>query len=133
MQTVPSFTPLAILSTMFTVFMKRSEIWLINLDPTIGAEIRKQRPAVIVSVDAIGTLPLRVVVPITKWKEHFKEASWMVYLNPDSENNLDRSSCVDTFQVRSISHRRFISCLGKVNPAKMKEIECAISKVLGIL
>jgi mRNA interferase MazF len=38
---------------------------LINLDPTLGAEIRKTRPAVIVSDDAIGTLPLRVIVPVT--------------------------------------------------------------------
>jgi mRNA-degrading endonuclease toxin of MazEF toxin-antitoxin module len=34
--------------------MRRSEIWLINLDPTVGSEIRKTRPAVIVSNDAIG-------------------------------------------------------------------------------
>ena len=38
--------------------MQRGEIWLINLDPTIGAEIKKTRPAVIVSDDAIGILPL---------------------------------------------------------------------------
>ena len=113
--------------------MKRSEIWLINLDPTNGAEIRKKRPAVIVSVDSIGVLPLRVIVPITEWKAHYREAPWMVHLNPDSENNLEKPSCADTFQVRSISHRRFINHLGKVNLDKMKEIEHALSKVLGIL
>ena len=112
--------------------MKRSEIWLINLDPTIGSEIRKKRPAVIISVDSIGILPLRVIVPITEWKEHYKEAPWMVYLHPDSENNLEKPSSADTFQVRSISHRRFISHLGRVIPDKMKEIEEALSKVLGL-
>ena len=45
--------------------MKRSEIWLINLDPTIGAEIQKTRPAIIVNDDSMGVLPLRVIVPIT--------------------------------------------------------------------
>ena len=49
--------------------MRKGEIWLINLDPTVGAEIRKTRPAVIVSEDAIGVLPLRVIVPLTDWKE----------------------------------------------------------------
>jgi hypothetical protein len=39
--------------------MRRSEVWLINLDPTVGAEIMKTRPAVIVSDDAIGVLPLK--------------------------------------------------------------------------
>ena len=113
--------------------MKRSEIWLINLDPTIGAEIRRKRPAVIVSVDSIGVLPLRVIVPITEWKENYLEAPWMVHLNPDSENNLEKPSCADTFQVRSISHRRFINRLGKVNLDKIKEIEHALFRVLGIL
>ena len=37
--------------------MKRGEVWRINLDPTIGAEIKKSRPCVIVNHDAIGILP----------------------------------------------------------------------------
>ena len=44
--------------------MLKGDVWLINLDPTIGAEIKKTRPAVIVSEDAIGVLPLKVVVPV---------------------------------------------------------------------
>lgn len=39
--------------------MRRGEVWLINLDPTVGAEIKKTRPAVIVNDDAIGILPLK--------------------------------------------------------------------------
>ncbi|MBU0732774.1 MAG: type II toxin-antitoxin system PemK/MazF family toxin, partial [Proteobacteria bacterium] len=45
--------------------MLRGEVWLINLDPTLGSEIKKTRPAVIVNDDAIGILPLKVIVPIT--------------------------------------------------------------------
>jgi mRNA interferase MazF len=37
--------------------LRKGDVWLINLDPTIGAEIKKTRPAVIVSEDAIGVLP----------------------------------------------------------------------------
>ena len=44
--------------------MQRSEVWLVNLEPTIGAEIRKIRPAVIVSKDGVGVLALKVIVPI---------------------------------------------------------------------
>ncbi|WP_201775966.1 type II toxin-antitoxin system PemK/MazF family toxin [Leptolinea tardivitalis] len=43
--------------------MDRGEIWLINFDPTIGAEIKKTCPVAIVSSNAIGKLPLRIVVP----------------------------------------------------------------------
>jgi mRNA interferase MazF len=41
---------------------------LINLDPTVGAEIQKTRLAVIVNDDGVGVLPLRVIVPLTDWK-----------------------------------------------------------------
>ncbi len=64
--------------------MLRSEIWLINLDPTVGAEIQKTRPAVVVNDDAVGKLPLRVIVPIIGWKDHYANAAWMVRLDPDT-------------------------------------------------
>jgi len=40
--------------------ISRGEIWLVNFDPAIGAEIRKTRPVVVVSSDAIRTLPIRL-------------------------------------------------------------------------
>ena len=54
----------------------RGEIWLIDFDPAVGAEIRKLRPAVVMSVDAIGRLPLRLVVPITDWKDSYSQYPW---------------------------------------------------------
>jgi mRNA interferase MazF len=36
----------------------------VNLDPTIGAEIKKTRPAVVISSDAVGKLPIKLIVPI---------------------------------------------------------------------
>ncbi len=113
-------------------FMKRGEIWLINLDPTVGAQIKKKRPAIVVSVDTIGILPLKVIVPVTVWKQVYQEAPWMVRLEPDSDNNLEKLSCVDTFQVRSVSQRRFVGLLGKTSPITMREIENALAKVLGL-
>ncbi len=49
--------------------MKQGEIWLISLDPTIGAEIKKTRPAIVVNDNTLGKLPLKVVFPLTDWKE----------------------------------------------------------------
>ena len=111
--------------------MRKGEIWLINLDPTIGAEIRKTRPAVIVSEDAIGILPLRVIVPVTDWKEHYSIAPWMVHIEPDGKNNLKKSSAVDTFQIRSVSQERFIKQLGCVSEPIMSKILIAIRTVVG--
>jgi mRNA interferase MazF len=112
--------------------MKRGEIWLINLDPTVGAEIQKTRPAVIVSVDAVGVLPLRVVVPITGWKERYAQAPWMVRLEPDAQNGLEKVSCADAFQVRSVSIVRFVQSLGQLDVSSMQAIERALAIVLGL-
>jgi mRNA interferase MazF len=102
--------------------VQRGEIWLINLDPTIGAEIKKTRPAVIVNDDAIGILPLKVIVPITEWKERYGVAPWIVRLEPDTQNGLDKLSGADAFQVRSVAEQRFVKRLGTVSDALMNSI-----------
>ena len=112
--------------------MNRGAVWLINLDPTIGTEIRKTRPAVIVNDDAVGILPLKVIVPVTEWKEHYAIAPWMVRLEPDHENGLSKSSAADAFQVRSVSQERFVRLLGKLPDTTMQEITEALAVVLGI-
>ena len=112
--------------------MHRGEIWLINLDPTIGAEVKKTRPAVIVNDDAIGILPLKVIVPITEWKNRYAIAPWMVRLEPDAENNLDKLSVADAFQVRSVAQERFVRHLGKLSDRAMQEITRALAVVLGM-
>jgi mRNA interferase MazF len=112
--------------------VRRGEVWLINLDPTVGAEIQKTRPAVIVNDDAIGTLPLRVIVPITEWKEHYAVAPWMVYLEPEAENGLDKPSSADAFQVRSVAEERFVRRLGRLSATAMHEITRALAVVLSM-
>jgi len=112
--------------------MLRGEVWLINLDPTVGAEIRKTRPAVIVNDDAIGVLPLRVIVPITDWKDRYAIALWMVRLQPDAENGLDKPSAADAFQVRSVSQERFVRRPGQLSDTVMREINSALAVVLRI-
>lgn len=49
--------------------MKQGEVWLINLDPTVGSEIKKTRPGIIVNDNTLGKLPLKVIVPLTDWKD----------------------------------------------------------------
>lgn len=110
--------------------MKQAEIWEINLGPTIGAEIRKVRPAVIINDDAMGVLPLRVIVPITGWKDQFDNTPWMVKLTPASNNNLQKISTVDCFQIRSISTRRFTRKIGTITTEKLEQIKKAVKAVI---
>lgn len=92
--------------------MKQGEIWLVSLDPTVGSEIRKTRPAIIVNDDALGILPLKIIVPITDWKDRYSVAPWMVKLEPNEENGLSKPSSADCFQIRSIAEERCLKKLG---------------------
>lgn len=109
--------------------MKQGEIWIINLDPTIGAEIRKRRPAVIVNNDDLGKLPLKVIIPITDWKEKYSVSPWMIKLSPDGRNKLTKESSADCFQVRSVSQERFISKIGEVYKEQLENIFYALSLI----
>ncbi|MBI5649071.1 MAG: type II toxin-antitoxin system PemK/MazF family toxin [Chloroflexi bacterium] len=112
--------------------MRRGEVWLVNLDPTIGAEIKKTRPAVIVNDDAIGILPLKVIVPITDWKDRYAVAQWMVRIDPDAENGLTKISAADAFQVRSVAQERLTQRIGELSEPLMEKITTALAVVLGI-
>ncbi len=108
------------------------EVWLVNLDPAIGDEIKKVRPAVVVGRDAIGVLALRVVVPVTAWQDRFSGCPWLVQLAPDAENGLDKLSVADTFQVRSLSCRRFVRSLGRLSPADRRRVAAGLRIVLDL-
>jgi mRNA interferase MazF len=112
--------------------MRRSEIWLVALEPTVGAEIGKTRPVVIVSDETVGILLLEVIVPITDWKERYSERNWMVRVEPSRENGLAKLSAADTFQVRSVSQQRFVRQLGVVSDTIMAEISEALEIVLDL-
>jgi mRNA interferase MazF len=112
--------------------MLRGEIWLVNLDPTVGSEIRKTRPCVIVNDDAIGILPLKVIVPITDWKESFNIRPWMVRIEQSSDNGLVKLSGADTFQIRSVAESRLSEKLGSVSELDLGLIEKALAVVLRI-
>lgn len=112
--------------------MLRGQIWLYSADPTVGDEIGKTRPCIIVSNDDIGALRLKVIVPITGWNEVFLKVPWMVRIEPTTENGLSKLSAVDTFQVRSVSQQRLLKQVGTVSDKIIKEISNALAIVLSI-
>ncbi|MCD4746441.1 MAG: type II toxin-antitoxin system PemK/MazF family toxin [Bacteroidales bacterium] len=112
--------------------MKQGEIWLINLDPTVGAEIKKTRPAIIVNNNLMGRLPLKIIVPITDWKDQYGIAPWMVKINPNEQNKLCKISSADCFQVRSLSQQRFVKKIGKIESIVLNDIKDGLAKVLSI-
>ena len=112
--------------------MKQGEIWLVSLDPTIGAEIKKTRPAIIVNDNTLGRLPLKIIVPVTDWKERYSIAPWMVKLIPNNQNKLSKESSADCFQIRSIAEERCVKKLGQIDADELEKIRKALATVLNI-
>lgn len=112
--------------------IERGQVWDINLDPTVGTEIQKTRPCIVASSDFIGTLPLRVVVPITEWKSRYAKHPWMVKLTPNASNGLVKACAADALQIRSLDERRFVRCRGVLSAEEMDDVVAAIIIVLNI-
>ena len=85
-----------------------------------------------VSHDNIGILPLRVIVPITNWQEHYATAPWLIKIEPTALNGLQKISCADTFQVRSVAQQRFMNKLGELSDIEMAAITKGLAAVLVI-
>ncbi len=95
--------------------MKKGEVWLVNLDPTIGTEMKKSRPCVILNNDTVGKLALKIIAPLTDFKTHYEMVSWMVTVEANKSNGLSKKSSIDLFQVRSLSQKRLaykVGCVG---------------------
>lgn len=109
---------------------KRGEIWLVNFDPTVGAEIKKVRPAVVISSDSVGKLPIKLIAPITDWKTYFSSNFWHVKIEPNSINGLNKASAIDTLQLRGMDLQRFIRKLGSVSEITMLEVMASVATVI---
>ena len=110
--------------------LRRGEVWDVNFDPTIGAEIQKSRPAVVISSDGVGHLPIKLVSPITGWQDRFSRNIWHVRIEPSGMNGLTKLSAVDTLQIRGVDANRFISRRGRLNATLMQEITAAIAAII---
>ena len=100
--------------------MKRGEIWWVNFDPSIGGEIQKQRPAVIVSNDISNKYLNRVqVVPVTsKVDKLYQSEAYIVVGGKQGKAMAD--------QLATVSKQRLLTMIGRVTKLEIQAIERAI-------
>lgn len=110
---------------------RRGEVRLVRFDPSVGAEIQKLRPAVVMNVAGLGRLPLVIVVPITDWKPSYVGFPWFVNLPAIQANGLSKESGADAFQVKSVSENRLDRRLGVLTDAQVDAIAAAIALLVG--
>lgn len=110
--------------------INQKDIYLVDFSPKIGAEISKIRPAIVVSSDTIGKLPLKTIVPITNWSESFLNYPWMIEILPNDKNCLSKQSAIDCFQIRNFSIQRFSKKIGTIDEETFKKIQKTIIKTI---
>jgi mRNA interferase MazF len=106
--------------------MKRREVWWVNFDPSVGGEIKKKRPAVIVSNDAANKFLNRVqVVPLMSRTDRVYPSEAVVVFE-------DKESKAMTDQLATVSKSRLFRQAGMLSPEDMRRVEEAIKIQLDI-
>ena len=105
---------------------KRGEIWWINFDPSIGGEIKKTRPAIVISNSISNRTLNRVhVIPVTSSTKNLYPAECLVDIK-------GKQSKAMADQLTTISKLRLVSKIGIVAVESMDDIERIILLQLGI-
>lgn len=114
------------------MIIKQCEIWLVNLNPTIGTEINKSRPCLVIGDDTMGKLKSKTVLPMTGWNESYEQVPWMIKCSPSTSNNLSKDSTIDAFQIRNLSTQRFIKKIGVIDLELLFKVHVVVAKTLSV-
>lgn len=113
-------------------YPRRGEVYLVHFDPTVGAEIKKTRPALVIQND-IGNREAATTIVAAITAQFGSELYPVEVLIEAAEGGLEKDSVVRLDQIRSVDKMRLVKKLGRINPATMREVEQAIAISLGLL
>lgn len=111
--------------------VKRGDIWIVNLDPTIGSEIKKSRPAVIIQNDLGNKYsPITIIAPISSQDtDRIYPIDVLILKN---NFGLVADSKVLLNQIRAVDKRRLVKKAGRVDELTLDKIDEAIKISLGL-
>jgi mRNA interferase MazF len=108
--------------------VRRGDVMVANLDPTIGVEIQKTRPVIVVSNESINRFSqLVVVVPLTKNVSHLSPSHAVI---PRGTARLAFASKAVTEQIKAVDKSRLVKRLGSLPPPLLAQVERALKNTL---
>jgi mRNA interferase MazF len=112
-------------------FPQRGEIYLTALDPALGHEIKKTRPALVIQNDITNRFGMTTIVAAITSRVSTPPYPNEVVLQPNGIG-LEVVSTVRLDQIRTVDRQRLIKRLGKVEVATMERVDEAIKISLGL-
>ncbi len=112
--------------------IKRGEIWLVNLDPTVGYEIKKSRPSIIIQNDVGNEYsPITIIAPVTS--KNLENIYPIEVLLLRKNSGLEKNSKILLNQIRAIDKKRLIKRIGKIDNETLSKLDEALKISLGLL
>jgi len=112
--------------------LKRGEVYLVSFDPTVGAEIKKIRPALVLQNDVANRhSAVTIVAAISSRIDESLYPTEVAVVPP--EGGLTKQSVVLLNQVRTVDKRRLAARLGMLAPETMQRVDRALEVSLGLV
>ena len=109
----------------------RGDIFLVNLEPTVGSEQGKTRPVLVIQNNILNQFSPTILVAAITSRNFTKEYPMNVHLDK-SDSGLDRDSTVMLNQIRTIDKSRLIKHIGKVDEQIMNKVDLAVRVCLDL-
>ena len=104
------------------VVIKRFDVYLVSLDPTVGAEIQKTRPCLVISPDEMNAyIQTTIIAPMTTKAREYPTRVSCRFEGKDAHIVLD--------QLRTVDKTRLIKRLGRVTPATQKRVLAVLAEL----
>ena len=108
-------------------------LWLIRFDPSFGTEIRKTRPAVVISGTLFNRRSKVTVLPVTSVPpQNPRLLAVMVPVSPTASNGLDTESFVICVEPMTFDKKRFVQYLGELEPERIQQIKSILITFLDL-
>ena len=108
--------------------IRRGDVFLVQLDPVVGSEVGKTRPAIVLQNDlANRSSPTVTLIPVSSKAERVFPFQVRI---PAGEGGLDRESKALCEQIRTVARTRLVQYMGHLSPERLDEVRAALNRHL---